>query len=260
MERATETDVLRIYLAGSVCIERGGTVVHESRLPGRQGRLAFAILAADREHAHTKEELAGELWPEEQPTAWEVALRALVSKLRGVLAEVDLDGQTTLASALGAYQLRLPADAWVDVDAAADALHQAETAATAGDEQDAMGWALVANAIARRGFLPGEDGPWASRVRARLQDVRVRALECRSLVLRRRGQFEAAARDAQLVIDEEPFRETAHALLMRARAEGGNPAEALRAYERCRRLLSEELGVDPSPATETLYLEILRSA
>jgi SARP family transcriptional regulator, regulator of embCAB operon len=39
----------------------------------------------------------------------------------------------------------------------------------------------------------------------------------------------------------------------------GNRAEALRAYERCRVLLAEELGVGPSPATEEVYLKILRA-
>jgi SARP family transcriptional regulator, regulator of embCAB operon len=57
----------------------------------------------------------------------------------------------------------------------------------------------------------------------------------------------------------EPFRETSYQLLMRAHAAVGNRAEALRVYEHCRRLLSEELGVPPSPQTEAVYLEILRS-
>jgi DNA-binding SARP family transcriptional activator len=46
---------------------------------------------------------------------------------------------------------------------------------------------------------------------------------------------------------------------MRAHAAAGNRADALRAYERCRCLLAEELGVSPSPQTEAVYLDILRS-
>lgn len=57
----------------------------------------------------------------------------------------------------------------------------------------------------------------------------------------------------------EPFRETSYQLLMRAHAAVGNRAEALRVYERCRSLLSEGLGVSPSPPTEAVYLDILRS-
>ena len=47
---------------------------------------------------------------------------------------------------------------------------------------------------------------------------------------------------------------------MLAQSAAGNDAEALRTYERCRSLLAEELGAYPSPETETIYLDILRSA
>jgi DNA-binding SARP family transcriptional activator len=57
----------------------------------------------------------------------------------------------------------------------------------------------------------------------------------------------------------EPYRETAYLLLMRAKAAAGNRAEALRTYERCRLLLSEDLGVSPSNQVENEYLAILRS-
>ena len=46
---------------------------------------------------------------------------------------------------------------------------------------------------------------------------------------------------------------------MRVHAALGNRAEALRVYGRCRRRLTDELGVDPSPQTEAVYMERLRS-
>ncbi len=65
-----------------------------------------------------------------------------------------------------------------------------------------------------------------------------------------------AARDAVML---EPFRETAYQLLMRAHAAAGNTAEALWVYERCRKLISEELGVDPSRQTREVYRQVLQS-
>lgn len=56
----------------------------------------------------------------------------------------------------------------------------------------------------------------------------------------------------------EPFREAGYRLLMRVQAGAGDRASALRVYERCRSLLSEEMGADPSPETQRPYLEILR--
>jgi tetratricopeptide (TPR) repeat protein len=55
----------------------------------------------------------------------------------------------------------------------------------------------------------------------------------------------------------EPFRESAHLRLMRAHMAAGDRAEALRAYNRCRRLLAEELGVDPSSELRAAYLDLL---
>jgi DNA-binding SARP family transcriptional activator len=251
---------LRIYLAGRIRLERADTLLDEASLPGRQGRVVFAVLAAEHARAVSRGELAEELWGDEVPNAWDVALRAVVSKVRRVLGGVGLDGAEAIAHAVGCYQLRLPPDAWVDLEAGADAVHRAETALRAQDPSDAMGWALAANAIARRGFLPGEDGPFARRRRTELQDIRVRALECRARVTLDQGDHAAAIRDAELVVGLEPFRETAHRLLMSGHVAAGNRAEALRAYERCRATIAEELGAGPSPETEALYLEILRSA
>lgn len=251
---------LRVYLAGPIRLERGSVLLTESDLPGRQGRVAFAMLAAERGRSLSRDELAEELWTGVPPAAWEIALRAILSKIRGSLGILGLDGHDAVAHAFGCYQLRLPPDAWVDLEAAADAVHRAEAAFRDDDAENAMGWSLAANAIARRGFLPGEDGPWAARRRAELRSIHVRALECRARVDLDRGEHEAAARDAELVVGLEPFRETAHRLLMRAHAAAGNQAEALRAFERCRRTITEELGAGPSAETEALYLEILRSA
>lgn len=249
---------VRVYLAGSMCVVRGEQMVPESRFPGRQGRACFAMLAAGSDRAVSRDEMADELWGGRPPPAWEQALRALISKLRSALEPVGLGGET-IEHTSGSYRLRLPAGAWIDLEAAEDAAHRAEAALLAGGRDEANGWALVANAIARRPLLPGEEGPWANRHRGRLRHVRVRALECRAEVSLRTGRFSLAVNDADLALQLEPFRETAHRLLMRAHVEAGNAAEALRAYERYRRLLSRELGVGPSPETESIYLEILRS-
>ncbi|HVH54163.1 MAG TPA: DNA-binding protein, partial [Actinomycetota bacterium] len=76
---------LRVYLTGKVAVEDGGLLVPEKRFPGRQGRLAFAVLAWGRERATSIDELADIVWDGEPPNAWQTALRALVSKLRAVL-------------------------------------------------------------------------------------------------------------------------------------------------------------------------------
>ena len=68
----------------------------------------------------------------------------------------------------------------------------------------------------------------------------------------------AAVAAAEQAIALAPLRESAHARLMAAHASGGNRAAALRAYEACRRVLADELGVGPSPETYELYVRLLR--
>lgn len=246
---------LRIYLAGSICLERGSVMVPESRFAGRQGRLAFALLATRRREPVAREDVAEAVWGGAMPPAWDIAVRAIVSRLRRLLEEVGVEDG--VRSAFGAYRLALPDDAWVDVEAADDAVHRAEAALAGEDGDRATGWAVVAASITARPFLPGEDGAFAEGWRRRLVDIRVRALETRGKALLTSGQFALAARDAKAALALAPFRETALQLLMRAHAEAGNPAEALSAYDRTRRLIADELGVDPSLETEALFADIL---
>lgn len=248
---------LRLYLAGNVAIENGDALVPERRLSGRQGRLTLAVLAWERDRAIPLEELADIVWEGSPPRAWQTALRALVSKLRVALEEAG--AAASIEHAFGCYQLRLPADAWVDVEAASAAIHEAEAALRADDLPGAVGTALVANAIARRPFLPGDAGGWVERRREHLRQIRMRALEVRGRAALATHDAVGAAADAELVVELEPYRETGHVLLMQAHAAAGNTAQALAAYERLRTKLADELGASPSPETESAFLEILRA-
>jgi DNA-binding SARP family transcriptional activator len=106
-------------------------------------------------------------------------------------------------------------------------------------------------------LLPGIDGTWAERVRRRHGDLWRRAVEVRASAALELGDAAGALSAAQRALEAAPFRESLHRLVMSAHWAVGNRALALRAYEACRRLLAEELGVDPSPATEELYLQLL---
>ncbi len=250
---------LRIYLTGAVCMEAGGRSVGESQFGGRQGRLVFAHLVCERMRPVTRDELAEVVWLDTLPPAWEVALSALVSKLRNLLRSTGLPPQAaSISGYFRRYQMHLPADTWVDVEAAAQAIDEAEGALRAGALQRAWGPANVAVTIARRPFLSGGEGVWVEFQRTKLEQLLVRGLDCLSEISLRNHEGSLAVQYASEVVGLEPFRETGYQRLMRAHATQGNRAEALRAYERCRKLLAEELGTDPSPETEALYLHLLR--
>lgn len=69
-------------------------------------------------------------------------------------------------------------DAWVDLEAAAEAIHRAESSVAQQDWTRAWGPALTALFVAERDFLPGEDAPWVDEIRHQLTELRLRALEC----------------------------------------------------------------------------------
>jgi DNA-binding SARP family transcriptional activator len=247
---------LRMFAAGRITVEAGDVLV-ERHLGSRQARLAFAFLLAERNRAVSRDELAEVLWPNQLPRSWEAAVRGVVSKVRHFVEEAGLPGGQTLTCAFGCYQLRLPPDTVVDLDLTASALEAAELAINEGDIDVACTQALVAHSLASQTFLPGEDGEWIDRCRAERRTQLLRALEILAEVWSQRGEVAQGVLVAEEAVALEPFKETAHRRLMQAHAAAGNRAEALRAYERCRRLLAEELGVDPSPETEAAYLELL---
>ena len=251
---------IRISLTERLAVEADGTRLGEERFPGRQGRTLFAYLAAQEGRPVPRDELAELLWGDELPATWEKALRVLTTKLRALLVECGIDGSAALTSAFGCYKLTLPSGTWIDVDAAAVAVDRAEAAFAAGGVAEARAQGLLATALARRSFLPGEDGAWVEERRRDLRELLVRALECLCDASVASGEPAEAARYAGEVTQLEPFRESGYRRLMEAHVAAGNPAEALRVYERCRRFLADELGAYPSAETEAVYLEIIRSS
>ena len=248
---------LRVTLAGRVSICTKDALVDEECFPGRQGRLVFAYLVSEQGRPVLRDDLAEALWGETPPATWEKALGGIASKLRALLGECGLDGAGALTAAFGCYRLELPEGSWVDITAAAEAADTAAAAFAAGRLDEAKDEACRAASLARPPLLPGEDGSWVEAQRRKLADVLVRSLECLCDACLRSGDASEAVRSAEEAIALEPFRESIYRRLMEAHAAAGNTAEALRAYERCRRFLAEELGAYPSRETEAVYRALL---
>jgi SARP family transcriptional regulator, regulator of embCAB operon len=242
-----------------VQVEDGPRVLDERGFPSRQVRRAFAYLVTEHLRPVPRQELAGALWDDDAaPPAMEAALSAVLSKIRAAIRRASLADAVSLDATFGAYQLRLPPEVWIDAEAAVRAVDEAEGLLRLGRGSQGWGRACVAAAIARRPFLPGEEGAWITTVRNRLRATLVRALDCLAEAWLANGEGALAVQAATEVVELEPYRESAHLRLMRVHAALGNRAEALRAYERCREILREGLGADPSPAIEALALELLQ--
>jgi DNA-binding SARP family transcriptional activator len=250
---------LEITLAGDVTVGPGDDV--KPLMVGGPPRIVLAALVIERANGVPRERLADIVWPDALPKTWGSALRTHVSKVRSVVSSaVGGSGETVVAAEAG-YQLALPVgfELAVDIDEAeADLAEARRVLPTAPDRS--LDLALRAAAVVRAPFLPGHDGPWVDDVRARLGDLLSGALEVGSRAAADAGDTDTAVALAEEVVQRSPERESAHRTLMGALGRAGNRADALRAYQRLRRVLADELGVDPSPETEAAYLDLLGPA
>jgi len=125
----------------------------------------------------------------------------------------------------------------------------------------AWGPSQVAMFVASRPFLPGEDAVWIDETRRRLGALHIRATEAYAHAGLGIGGTELAAaiRAGRELTRLEPDRESAYRLVMQALAVEGYRAEALRVYEQLRTRLRDDLGVAPSPQTQELHLQLLRT-
>ena len=246
-----EPRATRIQLCGRLVVELDGRRI-EGALPGGKGRVLFTYLVLNRDRRTNRDELLTAVYGEDASPDQYPSLSVLLSKLRGVIGQELLAGRSEI-------ELMLPRDAFVDVEAAREALHRAESHVAAGEWAEAWGPAGVAYHVARRPLLQGEDRPWLEEWRRRLEDIHLRGLECFAEARLGLGgptlpQAEDAARR---LIDLAPYRESGHRILMEAHERRGNVAEALLAYDRLRVLLRDELGVAPSPALQSVHRRLL---
>jgi DNA-binding SARP family transcriptional activator len=242
----------RIQLCGRLTARLEGERI-EGSLPARQGRMLFAYLVAHRWEPSTRDQLIEAIWPTGPPAAPDTALSALLTKLRGVLGADALDGKRDI-------QLQLPANAWIDLEAAPEGLHRAESAIAQEDWARAWGPARVALHIAQRRFLAGFEAPWVDEIRRRMDDMLLRAHECVAAggLGLMGAELASAERSAQALIGLAPYRESGYRLRMEVLAAKGNIAEALLTYESLRTLLRGELGVSPGPATQAVHKRLLQ--
>jgi DNA-binding SARP family transcriptional activator len=241
----------RIQLCGRLVVRLDGQRVEDS-LPGALGQLLFAYLVLNRLRHIDRDELLIAVYGDEAAPGHHARLSVLLSKLRRVVGAELLTGRAQIG-------LVLPADAFVDVEAALEALHRAESHVAKGEWVEAWGPSGVAYHVASRPLLRGQDRAWLDEWRRRLDDVRLRGLECFATAWLGLGgpTLPQAADCARQLIELAPFRETGHVILMEALERSGNVAEALLAYDRLRVMLRDELGVAPSPAVQNVYRRLL---
>jgi class 3 adenylate cyclase/DNA-binding SARP family transcriptional activator len=243
---------LKLFVLGPPRLERDGRLVD---LPLRRAA-ALLVYLARTNRPQTRDALAGLLWPDADEREGRGRLRRTLHRV------VEAVGSAVLAVEGTTLRLLPDADLWLDCRAfeeyASAGLATGPGGARSDEEQvDLLNRAadLYADDFLAGFVLPDsaawDDGQFLQREELRQTCGRV----LRRLVSACRGRqaWGAATEHARRWLALDPLHEPAHRALMRAYAEAGQEAAALRQYRECARLLQAEVGVEPEEATTTLY-------
>ncbi|MGH9280449.1 MAG: BTAD domain-containing putative transcriptional regulator, partial [Acidimicrobiales bacterium] len=244
---------LRVHLIGPFQIF-AGTGTSPLRLPAGKATTVAALLAVRRGSFITVDAIVEALWGDNPPHGAAQNIASLVSRLRRVL------GPQAISGGRAGYRFETAATA-VDIDEAERLIGEAD--AQLHTHRPALAASAAAQArslLERGGFL--EDEPFAEwaepgrREAERLLRQARRLAWTAALALQdHRGAIDVAT----LAVESDPLDEEAHRARMRSLYLAGDAAAALAAYESMRTTLVDELGADPSPQSEELYLAILRA-
>ncbi|WP_182875990.1 BTAD domain-containing putative transcriptional regulator [Microbispora sp. H10670] len=224
-------------------------------VPGAKVRALLAVLLLNDGRPVSADRLIDDLWGDDPPRRNPLgALSAKVSQLRRALEDAQPGARELVVSRPPAYRLLLDDEA-VDVRR----FHALTTRARqAGDPR--AGAALFAEALALwRGpaFADFADEPFAQAVIARLAEQRLTTLEDAAEARLALGEHAVLAAELGDLVAAHPLRERLRAAYMRALYGAGRQSEALESYEELRRLLGDELGLDPGPELAALQRAIL---
>ena len=234
-------------------------VVDGSGVPAGIGgprlRVLLTALLLDAGHVVTGERLIDDLWEGDPPAGAVNALQSLVSRLRRSL---PAEARPLIESHQVGYRLAVDRDR---IDA-----HRFTGLAGRGKQELASGDATAAAVTLRRAlelwrgpaFVDAAGHEFARAAAARYEQTRGACLEDRVEADLTLGRAAELLPELEALVAAEPLRERRRGQLMRALYAAGRQADALGVYEDTRRVLTGELGVDPSPELEKIHLAVLR--
>lgn len=225
---------------------------------GARQRALLAIFLLEANRVISSDRLLEALWGAEQPVSGAAALRMRVSELRKTLnGEGPAEAGRLLVTEPGGYVLRIPDDS-LDVHRFERLANEGKRALEQGDPVHASRTLREALALWRGPPLAGlEDHSFAQVEMARLEELRLAALELRIEADIALGADADLVGELESLVRQHPLRERLRAALMLALYRSERQADALAVYGATRRALVEELGIEPGPTLQRLHHAIL---
>ncbi|MBO1418858.1 BTAD domain-containing putative transcriptional regulator, partial [Streptomyces sp. FH025] len=250
-----QTPALRFQVLGPVQAWLDGKPLSLGS-PQQQAVLTTLLLHSGR--PVTTQGLVDALWGERPPAQAVAALRTYVSRLRSVIEprrEVRRPAELLVSVADG-YALRIPAEA-LDLSVFERLSSEAAAARAAGDRHETHRLLAEALNLFSGRPLTGIPGPYADAQRLRLAERQVAATEELCAAALDIGLHAEIVGELNNLTTEHPLRERLRELLMLALYRCGRQAEALGVYTDTRKLLIEELGVEPGAGLSSMHTRIL---
>ena len=244
---------LRVQLLGPVRAWRGD---QELEIGGPRRRALLGMLANARQ-AVSRSELIDGLWGHDPPASAHNSVHVYISGLRRVLEPRRARrAPSQLLTAIGpGYRLRLEPGR-LDTEVLDE--HMADARRLGSSDPAAAAKSLDAALRLWQGAsLAGIPGPWADIERARLDELRQTATADRLDIMLTLGGHHQALAELAALIRQYPLQERFHGQLMLALYRCGRQADALAAFADARRVLADQLGIDPGPALRRLHQQIL---
>src|SRR5580704_12286329 len=250
-----EAVVLRVGVLGPVTAWYG-----DQELPVGQPRqqAVLGILAMRANRVISRGELVDAVWGQDPPASAEGGIYTYVAGLRRVIEpnrSLRGPGRVLVSSGAG-YVLHL-VPGQPDAVAFEQDLGRARQLRKTGDLASAVVALNSALSLWRGIAFAGVPGPFAETERVRLGELRSAAAEERADVLLSLGRHEEAVPDLTAMVADHPLRERMRGLLMVALYRCGRHAEALRVFAEGRRVLAEELGIDPGGDLSRIHQQVL---
>lgn len=231
LETKPDPAALRLFLLGSFRLECEGRMIH---LPTRKAESLFAFLALFPE-SHHREKLAAGFWSDVPDEQARTSLRSALAALRKEL------GEGILIADRETIQLNPDHAIWVDARAFEQSVADDPTSAVS---------------LYQSSLLPDFYDDWIAPERERLRILYLETLLQLAQQARSESKYARAIELARHVLLTDPASEKAHQHLMFCFAATGNRATALKQYDDCKRVLRDELNVEPSTETTALYRKI----
>jgi predicted ATPase/DNA-binding SARP family transcriptional activator len=225
-------------------------------LAGGKQRALLALLLLHANETLSMERLTDELWGESPPATVAKAVQVHISRLRKTLGAGNGAAAAIVTRGHG-YQLRLDPDR-LDAHHFERLVAEGRRELATGDPNRAAAAFEAALSLWRGAALAGlGDEPFVRREAARLEDLRVAAREDLNEAKLALGRHSELVGQLEALIGEHPYRERLRAQLMLALYRCERQADALQAYQDARRILVEELGIEPGERLRELERAIL---